>query len=59
LAAAASLRRQLVLCHDERAVTMRHQRVAAIRGITPARASQRPARSPAALPRRPTRRAAA
>ena len=59
LAAASSLRRQLVLCHDERLVTIRHQRLAVIRGITPARASQRPARSPAALPQRRGRRAAA
>lgn len=58
-AAASSLRRQWGLCGDGRLVTIRHQRLAVIRGITPARASQRPARSPAVLPQRRDRRVAA
>jgi hypothetical protein len=58
LAAASSLRRELALCSDERLVTVRHQRIVALR-VTPKRAAQRPVRSPFALPHRPARRAAA
>ena len=58
LAAASSLRRQLAVCSDERLLTVRHQRVVALR-VAPTRVAQRPVRSPAALPHRPARRAAA
>ena len=53
-AAAASLRRQIALCRDEREVTVRHGRTLARsfaeHGFSPARASRRKTRPLAHLP---------